>query len=353
MPEKSKGIKKPKRGRKVKIGIIGVGRMGNYHANVLSTLNGDIDFIGVYDIDSARANFIADKYFTRVYETLDHLLEDAEAVCIAVPTKLHFEIAKKALLSGIHTLVEKPVCGTMQEATELVKIASEKKMIFQVGHVERFKGEVAELRRIVKTPHLVEARRLNPWEDRNFDTGVVLDLMIHDIDIVLSLIGNKVIHIDAVGKIGQSGFEDIATAILQFEDGTIANITSSRESELKAREIHISQPEAFVHLNFEINEITILRSSSTSFSVSSRDITYKNTSFIERVKVQHTNALADELGHFAQCILGVSEPIVCGEDDIRTLAIALHIAKKIYEKLNVDLPDFMKDIEFLESYSTY
>ena len=348
MPEKSKAVKKLKNKKRVKIGIIGVGRMGNYHANVLSTLNNDVDFIGVYDIDSARADYIADKYYTRSYEKLDHLLEEAEGICIAVPTKLHYEIAKKALLSGIHTLVEKPICRTIPEATELVEIAGEKKLVFQVGHVERFKGVITELRKIVEEPYFVEARRLNPWEDRDFDTGVVLDLMIHDIDIVLSLLGNKVKHIDAVGKIGRSGFEDIATAILQFENGTIANITSSRETETRKRAIAISQPEAYILLDFETKDINISRSSSTSFFVSSKDITYKQASFVERVLVQQKNALSDELQHFVHCILGETEPMVRGEDDIRTLLITLTIVEKIYEKLNEDLPNFMKDLMLLD-----
>ncbi len=244
MQVKNNGVKKLQNNKKVKLGIIGVGRMGNYHANVLSILNNDVDFIGIHDIDSSRAAYIAEKYNTRVYEKLDHLLEEAQGVCIAVPTKLHYVITKKALLSGTHTLVEKPISHTISEASELVKIADENKLVFQVGHVERFKGAVVELRKIVESPYLVEARRLSPWEEREWDTGVVLDLMIHDIDIVLSLIGNGVKHIDAIGKIGRSGYEDIATAILQFENGTIANITSSRLSETRIRAMAISQPKA-------------------------------------------------------------------------------------------------------------
>ncbi|KKL96221.1 hypothetical protein LCGC14_1846620, partial [marine sediment metagenome] len=196
---------------------------------------------------------------------------------------------------------------------------------------------------IVESPYLVEARRLSPWEEREWDTGVVLDLMIHDIDIVLSLIGNGVKHIDAIGKIGRSGYEDIATAILQFENGTIANITSSRLSETRIRAMAISQPKAFIYLNFESQDIHIYRGSSTSFFVSSKEITYKQESFVERVLVQKENALKEELQHFAHCILGVTEPIVRGEDDIKTLSIALEIIEKIYEKLNVELPHFTRD----------
>jgi predicted dehydrogenase len=327
--------KKPHRGnrRKVNIGLVGVGRMGTYHANVLSTINNDVDFIGVYDVNKNRAHYIADKYDTRCFESLEQLLSVAEGVIVSVPTQKHYEIAKKSLLAGVHTLVEKPISRTTDEATDLVKTAQENKLIFQTGHVERFKGAVAELRKIVEDPYLVEARRLSPWINKDWDTGVVLDLMIHDIDIVLSLIKNEVLHIDAVGSVVRSGFEDVATAIIHFENGAIANITASRLSETRIRAMAVSQDKAFIYLNFESQDINIYRGSSASFFVSTSEITYKQESFVERVLVQKENALKEELQHFAHCILGRTEPIVRGTEDIRTLAITLKIIEKIYEKL--------------------
>jgi predicted dehydrogenase len=318
---------------KVKIGVVGVGKMGTYHTNVLSILNHDVDFIGVYDIDRRRSEYVAEKYRTRAYSSLEELLHDTQGVCIAVPTHLHYEVAKNALESGVHTLVEKPICNTVEEAEELVSIADENGLIFQVGHVERFKGAVAELRKIVQDPYIVESRRLSPWEDRNWDTGVVLDLMIHDIDIVLSLIKSEVRHIDAAGNSYKSGYEDIASAILQFANGAIANISASRISETRIRTMAVSQKKAYIYLNFETQDIHIYRGSSTSFFVSSQEITYKQESFVEKVKVQKENALKEELQHFAHCILGKTEPIVKGTDDIATLTIALGIIKKINEKI--------------------
>jgi len=325
--------------KKVKIGIIGVGRMGTYHANVLSTLNNDVDFIGVFDIDRGRAEYVGEKYETTPYESMESLLEDAEGVCIAVPTNLHYEVARKVLLAGVHTLVEKPVASSVEEAVELVNAAREQKLVFQVGHVERFKGAVVELRKIVENPYLVEARRLSPWIDRDWDAGVVLDLMIHDIDIVLSLMGSEVKHIDAVGKIVKSGFEDIASAVLQFENGAIANITASRLSETRIRAMAISQDKAFIYLNFESQDINIYRGSSASFFVFPKEITYKQESFVERVLVQKENALKEELQHFAHCIIGKTEPIVQGEDDIKTLSIALEIIRKINDKNGIPMPE--------------
>lgn len=344
-----KSVKKlyKKQNDRVKIGIVGVGSMGTYHANVLSILNHDVDFIGVFDINQERSDYVSEKYNTRTYPTLESLLENVEAVCIAVPTHLHYEVAKNALLSGVHTLVEKPLSRTVEEAEELVNTAKEKSLIFQVGHVERFKGAVVELRKIVDNPYIVEARRLSPWVDKDWDTGVVLDLMIHDIDIVRSLIKSEIKHIDAVGKVVKSGFEDIASAVLQFESGAIANITASRISETRIRAMAISQDKAFIYLNFESQDINIYRGSSARFFVTSKEITYKQESFVERVKVQKENALKEELQHFAHCILGKTEPIVSGNDDIKTLTITLKIIKKIDEKIGENLNRQLESIKSL------
>jgi len=323
-----------KRQDRIKIGIIGVGRMGNYHANVLTTLNHNVEFVGVYDIDTDRSTDVAEKYGTRAFDSIEALFSDAQGVCIAVPTHLHYEIAKAALSEGVHTLVEKPVACSVAEAQDLVKTAEDRGLIFQVGHVERFKGAVLELRNIVQDPYLVEARRLSPWFNKEWDTGVVLDLMIHDIDIVLSLIKSEVSHIDAVGKSVKSSHEDIASAVLQFKNGAIANITSSRLSETRVRTMSISQQNAFVNLNFETQDINIYRGSSARFFVvSQREIDYKQEFFVERVLVQKENALKEELQHFADCIAGRADPIVSGEDDIKTLEITLEIVKGINEKM--------------------
>ncbi|KPJ83665.1 MAG: oxidoreductase [Spirochaetes bacterium DG_61] len=319
--------------RKVKIGVIGVGRMGTYHANVLSALNQEIDFVGIYDIDEERSRYISEKYNTHTYQSMEDLLEEVDGVCIAVPTKLHYEVAKRALMMDVHTLVEKPIARTIEEASHLVNISNERNLMFQVGHVERFKGAVVELRKIVENPYLVEARRLSPWIEKDWDTGVVLDLMIHDIDIVLSLIKSDLQAVDGMGKRVRSDYEDIASAVLQFENGAIATITSSRLSEARIRTMSVSQDRAFITLDFESQDIDIYRGASASFFVSQKEITYKQESFVERVKVQKENALKEELLHFIDCILGRTEPIVSGEDDIKTLDITLRIIDRINEKI--------------------
>ncbi|RKX95312.1 MAG: gfo/Idh/MocA family oxidoreductase [Spirochaetes bacterium] len=318
---------------KVKVGIIGVGKMGTYHANVLSALNKDVEFVGVYDINRKRSEIIARRYNIKYFETMDDILENVDAVCIAVPTKYHFEVAKKTLEEDKHTLLEKPIARTVEEARELVKIAEERGLIFQVGHVERFKGAVTELRKIVNDPYLIEARRLSPWINKDWDTGVVLDLMIHDIDIVLSLIKSNVVHIDAVGKRVKSLYEDVASALLQFENGAIASITSSRLSETRIRAMAISQDKAFIYLNFETQDINIYRGASASFFVSKKEITYKHETIVERVLVQKENALKEELVHFIECIKGETKPIITGEDDVKTLSVTIDIIKSINKKM--------------------
>jgi len=322
-----------RKGDKVRIGVVGVGRMGTYHANVLATMNQEIDFAGIYDIDEARSHYFAERYNTYTYHSMEDLLDEVDAICIAVPTKLHYEVAKRALAADVHTLVEKPISSTIEEAADLVRNAKERNLMFQVGHVERFKGAVVELRKIVENPYLVEARRLSPWIEKDWDTGVILDLMIHDIDIVLSLIKSEVATIDCMGRRLRSGFEDIASAVLQFENGTIANITASRLSETRIRTMSISQDKAFIALDFESQNIDIYRGASASFFVSQKEITYKQESFVERVKVQKENALKEELQHFIDCILGRTEPIVNGEDDIKTLDITLKIIDSINDKI--------------------
>jgi predicted dehydrogenase len=318
---------------RVKIGIVGVGKMGTYHANVLSTMNRDVSFIGIYDIDPERSRYVSRKYNVIAYESLEDLLREADGLCVAVPTHSHYDVAKKVLEAGVHALVEKPLARTREEALDLVNTASGRGLVFQVGHVERFKGAVVELRKIVSDPYLVEARRLAPWVDREWDTGVVLDLMIHDIDIVMSLIKSEVSSIDGVGKRVKSGYEDVASAILQFGNGAIATITASRLSETRIRTMSISEDKAFVFLNFESQDINIYRGSSASFFVSQSEITYKQESFVERVLVQKENALKEELQHFVDCIAGRTEPIVTGEADLKTLEIALRIIERINEKI--------------------
>ncbi|MCE9499805.1 MAG: Gfo/Idh/MocA family oxidoreductase, partial [Leptospira sp.] len=195
--------------KKVNIGIVGVGHMGQYHVNVAKHIT-DANLVGIYDADPERAKVISEKHGTKAFSTVDEIIAASDAIVVSVPTFLHHEISKKALTKGKHVLVEKPIAETVDQARELVGLAEKNKLIFQVGHVERFNGAVLELGKIVKDPILIESRRLAPFNPRIKDVGVVLDMMIHDIDIVLNLIDSKVKYLSASGSKVVSDHEDVA-----------------------------------------------------------------------------------------------------------------------------------------------
>ena len=317
--------------RTVKVAVIGVGHLGHHHARIYTELPG-VELAAVVDVAETRRREEGGRLRVPALSDYRELLGKVDAVSVAVPTVLHHQITREFLLAGSDVLVEKPITRTLCEADDLVGIAVATGRILQVGHSERYNGGVQALAQHIHDPDFIEVHRMGPFPGRGTDVDVVLDLMIHDIDIVLGLMKSEVKHVDAVGQVVKSPYEDIATAILQFENGTIANVSASRLSETKIRAMAISQEKAFIYLNFETQDINIYRGYSPSFFVSSKEITYKQESFVERVLVQKENALKEEIQHFAHCILGKSEPIVSGEDDIKTLAIALKIIEKINEK---------------------
>ena len=219
---------------KVNISLIGVGRMGQFHLNVVSQIN-QINLSGIYDADENHLNEISQKHNIRKFNSLDEAIDNADAVIIASPTMYHFEIAKKAVEKGKHVLVEKPMTETYTQALELEEIVKQKNVILQVGHVERFNGAVQELHHIIEKPYLIEARRLAPFTPRITDVGVVFDIMIHDLDIVTSLVKKPIVRFSASGKRIRTNNEDIASALLEFEDSTIATISASRVTQEKIR----------------------------------------------------------------------------------------------------------------------
>ncbi len=313
---------------KVKLGIIGVGHMGQYHVNVSKQV-ANADLIGVYDSSPDRAKEISEKYQTSSFDTTGSLLEKVQAVIIAAPTFLHHEIARKALLQGKHVLVEKPIAETVVQARELVSIAKEKGLIFQVGHVERFNGAVLELSKIAEHPLLVESRRMSPYNERIKDVGVVLDMMIHDIDIVLNLVNSPVVALNAMGAKVYSNHEDVATAILKFENGCIAKITASRCTQAKIRTLDISEKDSFIELDFADQEIRLHRQASSNTQLRPDSIRYKQEEIVEKIFVHKDNPLKQEHEHFVNCILGKAKPFVDGEKDIITLEIAYKILSQI------------------------
>ncbi|MBW5396676.1 Gfo/Idh/MocA family protein [Brachyspira pilosicoli] len=316
---------------KVNVSLIGVGRMGQFHLNVISQIN-SINLTGIYDADENHLNEVSNKYNINKFNSLDEAIDNSDAVIIASPTKYHFEIAKKALEKGKHVLVEKPMTETYAQAKELQEIVNKKNLILQVGHVERFNGAVQELHHIIEKPYLIEARRLAPFTPRITDVGVVFDIMIHDLDIVTSLVKKPVIRFAASGKRVRTNNEDIASALLEFEDETIATISASRITQEKIRTLAISTEDAYFILDYATQDITIHRQASSESKIkTSIGINYTQESIIERVFIHRDNPLKLEDEHFANCILGKDKRFVSVENDVNTIKLTEDILKKIKE----------------------
>ncbi|KLI27266.1 oxidoreductase [Brachyspira hyodysenteriae] len=314
---------------KVNISLIGVGRMGQFHLNVVSQIN-HINLSGIYDTDENHLNEISQKYNIRKFNSVDEAIDNADAVIIASPTIYHFEIAKKAVEKGKHVLVEKPMTETYAQALELEEIVKQKNVILQVGHVERFNGAVQELHHIIEKPYLIEARRLAPFTPRITDVGVVFDIMIHDLDIVTSLVKKPIVRFSASGKRIRTKNEDIASALLEFEDSTIATISASRVTQEKIRTLAISTEEAYFILDYATQDITIHRQAANQSNIkTSVGINYKQESIIERVFIHRDNPLKLEDEHFANCILGKDKRFVSIEDDVNTIKLTESILKEI------------------------
>ena len=316
---------------KVNISLIGIGRMGQFHLNVINQIN-SINLSGIYDSDEKHLNEISSKYNINKFGSLEEAIDKCDAVIIASPTKFHFDIAKKSIQKGKHVLVEKPMTENFIQAEELETMVKEKNIIFQVGHVERFNGAVQELHHIIENPYLIEARRLAPFTPRITDVGVVLDIMIHDLDIVTSLVKKPLIRFSASGKRIKTNNEDIASALLEFEGNTIATISASRVTQEKIRTLSISSEEAHFILDYATQDITIHRQAASQSKIkTSIGINYTQESIIERVFIHRDNPLKLEDEHFANCILGKDKKLVSIEDDVRTIKLTEGILNKIKE----------------------
>jgi predicted dehydrogenase len=318
---------------KPKVGIIGVGHMGQYHVNVAVSIP-QIEVSGIFDTDSQRLKEISNKFLTKPYTNLDELIHDSDALIIAVPTKFHFEVAKKCLEAGKHILVEKPMTQTVEQAKELVDLAEKQGLILQVGHVERFNGAILEIKKIIDNPFFIETKRLAPFNPRISDVGVVLDLMIHDLDIILNLIPSEIKSLHARGIKAFSEYEDVAIALIQFESGTIANLVASRATQNKIRLLTITQEKSYVVLDFATQDIDIYRMASSAYLMTKEELKYKQESFVEKIFVHKDNPLKLEQLHFINCILGNEEPIVPNSKDILTLTYAYQILEDINKNLN-------------------
>ncbi len=301
----------------INVGVVGVGYLGALHARVYSQLK-SANIVCVCDIDKKRAKKIAKKYRLWYFPDYRTLFDKVDAVSIAVPTILHYKIAKDFLNNGIHVLIEKPITKTVSEAKELIDIAKSKGLIIQVGHIERFNPVVRAVAPLLKEPRFIECHRAGPYKKKKRvkDVGVVLDLMIHDIDIILSLVNSEVKSIEAVGISTISPYEDIANVRLIFKNGTIADITASRVTKEEVRKIKISQEDSHITLDYLHLHAHVVR------KIDGRIVK-------EKIKPEKREPLKLELKSFISSIRNNTKPLVSGEEGKRALSVAMDILEKI------------------------
>jgi predicted dehydrogenase len=324
--------------KKVSVGVIGTGHLGKLHTKMLTQIS-DVEFIGVYDINDSKAKECAKEFDVKAFDSLDKLLENVDAVSIAATTSSHYKLAKKCLEKNINIFVEKPITKTIDEAEELVLEAKEKGLKLQVGHVERFNPALLATEKYIQHPMFIQCDRLAQFNPRGTDVAVVLDLMIHDIDIILSLIKSDVADIHASGVAVVSDTIDIANARIEFENGAVANVTASRISQKKMRKMRIFQRDAYVSLDFTTGVSEVYHLIPTDEKYNQAHINFgemgigdkKKSIIYEQPEIIEINALKYELELFVNCILKNEHPPVTGEDGLRALKVAGMIIKKIDE----------------------
>jgi predicted dehydrogenase len=304
---------------KIRVGVIGVGHIGKEHARIYSALDG-VCLAGVYDIDRGQAERIAAKYRTRSFNSLEEMWSAVDAVSVASITPTHFDLGRAALENGKHVLIEKPITDNPEHARFLVELAAEKRLILQVGHVERYNPAFQSFLEYLTQPRFIEAHRLSPYPERSTEIGVVLDLMIHDLEIILHLVNAPLESIDAVGIPVLSRDEDIANVRLRFSGGCIANVTTSRISKEKLRKIRVFQSDAYLSLDYQNQEGEIYRKDS-------------NRIIREKIPVRREEPLKVELGSFIDCARTGRKPIVGGDEGANALELAIQITRLIQKSL--------------------
>jgi len=323
----------------IKLALAGVGHLGKIHLKLLKELEG-IEFIGIYDINSDLCKQTAKQFNVNYFKSFEALCANADAVSIVTSTTSHYELALKALESNLHIFIEKPIAAEIWQAEELVKLANEKKLKLQVGHIERFNPALISLEKYFLNPLFIQTDRLSQFNPRGTDVAVVLDLMIHDIDIILSLIKSKVKNIYASGVAVVSGNIDIANARIEFENGAVANVTASRISQKKMRKMRIFQKSGYVSIDFITGAAEVYRLLDSGDKLPEHFISFgemgvgKNKKLIvyEQPETPRINAMKYELELFVKSIRNNTKPVVSGEDGLRALKIAEMIIKKINEK---------------------
>jgi predicted dehydrogenase len=335
------------RPERVKVSVLGTGALGKEHVRIYSELEHarKVEFAGIYDLAADKVRHLSEKYHVPAFNSVEEAVAASDAVSIVTPTTTHFELAKIFLEHGKHVLVEKPMTASTAEAAELVSIARERELVLQVGHVERFNPVFRYLQEVAVAPRFIETHRLSPYPARSTDVGVVLDLMIHDLDVVLAFVNSPVTSVDAVGIPVLSKSEDIANARLRFANGCVANLTVSRVSPERMRKIRVFSGgpiTSYISLDYRAQEgfiYRVAREGEQESSLWKKLLHAKDSTIVsqfagkrivrEPVPINKEQPLKLELQHFIECVKAHRVPAVSGESAKRALDLALEITRQI------------------------
>ena len=314
---------------KIRAAVIGVGYLGRFHAQKYAQLEA-CELVAVVDGRQEVRDAVAAEVRTRAVADYRELLGQVDAVSVVTPTPAHFGIADAFLDAGVHVLVEKPITETPEQARSLIQRAASRQRILQVGHLERFNSAILAAEPHLSTPRFMECQRLAPYKERGTDVNVVLDLMIHDIDLVQSLAGSEIVSIDAIGTPVFSGEIDIANARIRFANGCVANTTASRVSLKTERKLRIFEDDAYISLDLQQKILTLIRKREGVPQAGQLPVS------IEEANLEQGDALKSEIESFLDCIRNDRKPLVSGEDGLRALETAIRITEQVHSNLGAN-----------------
>ncbi|HIA48322.1 MAG TPA: Gfo/Idh/MocA family oxidoreductase [Candidatus Hydrogenedentes bacterium] len=310
----------------IRTGVVGVGYLGYHHARLYAEHDG-AELVGICDTRADHGSTVAGEFGSTYYSTVQELIDAGiQAASVAVPTTGHFEVVQQLLEAGIDVLVEKPIATTLDEARDMVALANEKGCLLQVGHVERFNGAVMALTKAIKKPRFIECHRMSPFPNRGDDVSVVLDLMIHDIDVIMALDNSEIVSIDAVGLPVLSKEEDIANVRLRFASGCVANLTASRISLERMRKIRIFEENAYVSTDYSEQQVMIYRKKAGGLP---DDASPMEAITMVPLEIEKVEPLKIEITSFLECVETRSKPIVSGDAGLKALQLAHDIMEFI------------------------
>ncbi len=323
---------------KLKIGVLGAGHLGKIHIRLLLELSDKFDFVGFYDPIEEVSKRVAEDFGIKHYSSIESLIEEVDCLDIVTPTISHYDCASKSLKKGKHIFIEKPLTETVEEAKSLIRLAEEAGVKVQVGHVERFNPAFQEAKPYINTPMFIETHRLAQFNPRGCDVPVVLDLMIHDLDVILSVVNSGVKRISASGVAVVSDTPDIANARIEFDNGCVANLTASRISMKNMRKSRFFQRDAYISVDFLEKEMEVVQMETIEGEPGPFDIVFdlgngkpKKRILFDKPSVPEINAIKEELSSFYEAIANDTRPVVSIEDGYDALNVAQQIVEKVQQ----------------------